>query len=118
MHKHGPALFFLTEGRKKWYLSHPKHIDDRISNCDVAAAQQKQKQNPNQSDNNNNNKILVGDERTSTTHPGFYQHLSTHKCIQRPGELLFVPNLWYHEIYNLSSPTIGIQALAEELAAD
>jgi len=81
MHQHGPALFFLTEGRKKWYLSHPALID---------ASQM-------------------------PTHPGFYKELSTHKCIQKPGELLLVPNLWYHEIYNLKSPTIGIQALAEEL---
>ena len=96
MHKHGPALFFLTEGRKKWYLSHPGIIDERI------AKQQKHGNNSNSSS-------------SSTTHPGFYKELSTHKCIQEPGELLLVPNLWYHEIYNLASPTIGIQALVDEL---
>lgn len=83
MHRHGPALFFLTEGRKKWYLSHPAAIDAEIAS-------------------------------RRATHPGFYRELSTHKCLQRPGELLLVPNLWYHEIYNLGSPTIGIQALAGE----
>merc|ERR1712176_280088 len=31
MHKHGPALFFLTEGRKKWYLSHPTSIEERMA---------------------------------------------------------------------------------------
>mmetsp|Transcript_18093 Transcript_18093/g.45008 ORF Transcript_18093/g.45008 Transcript_18093/m.45008 type:complete len:465 (+) Transcript_18093:1054-2448(+) len=92
MHKHGPALFFLTQGRKKWYLSHPENIDQIIA------------QQQNSTDNSSSN-----------THPGFYQELSTHKCIQQPGEMLLVPNLWYHEIYNLASPTIGIQALADEL---
>jgi hypothetical protein len=97
MHKHGPALFFLTEGRKKWYLSHPGPIDERI-----AAA------NDSQESGSSTSSI-------SPTHPGFYAELSTHKCIQEPGELLLVPNLWYHEIYNLASPTIGIQALGDEL---
>ncbi|KAK1742314.1 hypothetical protein QTG54_006879 [Skeletonema marinoi] len=46
------------------------------------------------------------------THPGFYQELSSHKCIQQAGEVLFVPNDWYHEIFNLEY-TLGIQALPE-----
>ena len=89
MHKHGPALFFLTQGTKKWYLSHPSPIDSRIEAHTASD--------------------------TSPTHPQFYRELSSHKCIQSAGELLLVPNLWYHEIYNLATPTIGIQALADEL---
>ena len=27
------------------------------------------------------------------THPAFYTSLSTHKCLQRPGELLYIPAL-------------------------
>lgn len=46
------------------------------------------------------------------THPGFYRELSSHKCIQQAGEVLFVPNEWYHEIFNLEY-TVGIQALPE-----
>lgn len=46
------------------------------------------------------------------THPGFYRELSSHKCIQQAGEVLFVPNEWYHEIFNLEY-TLGIQALPE-----
>jgi len=46
------------------------------------------------------------------THPAFYQELSSHKCIQQAGEVLFVPNEWYHEIFNLEY-TLGIQALPE-----
>ncbi len=90
MHKHGPALFFLTQGKKKWYLSHPNVVDEKIDSHNAA-------------------------DETSPTHPQFYRELSSHKCIQQPGELLLVPNLWYHEIYNLATPTIGIQALADEL---
>ncbi|KAL9190278.1 hypothetical protein ACHAXT_007489 [Thalassiosira profunda] len=44
------------------------------------------------------------------SHPGFYREKSTHKCIQRAGEVLFVPHDWYHEIFNLEY-TVGIQAL-------
>ena len=44
------------------------------------------------------------------SHPGFYTSESTHKCIQHPGELLFVPGEWFHEIFNLSA-TAGIQGL-------
>ncbi len=91
MHKHGPALFFLTQGTKKWYLSHPNTIDEKLQDPEAL------------------------ETNASPTHPQFYRELSTHKCIQHAGELLLVPNLWYHEIYNLATPTIGIQALADEL---
>ncbi|GFH61816.1 hypothetical protein CTEN210_18292 [Chaetoceros tenuissimus] len=47
------------------------------------------------------------------THPGFYRDLSSHKCIQQPGEVLYVPNEWYHEIFNLDY-TVGIQALPDQ----
>ena len=47
------------------------------------------------------------------THPGFYRDLASHKCIQRPGEVLYVPNEWYHEIFNLDY-TVGIQALPDQ----
>jgi len=50
---------------------------------------------------------LDGDNET---HPGFYREKSSHKCIQKEGEILFVPNEWYHEIFNLEY-TAGIQAL-------
>lgn len=46
------------------------------------------------------------------THPGFYTSKSSHKCIQKPGEVLYVPDQWYHEIFNLEY-TAGIQALPE-----
>jgi hypothetical protein len=46
------------------------------------------------------------------THPRFYRELSSHKCIQQAGEVLYVPNGWYHEIFNLEY-TLGIQALPE-----
>jgi len=51
-------------------------------------------------------------ESGQTTHPAFYGEKSSHKCIQKPGEILFVPNEWYHEIFNLEY-TGGIQALPE-----
>lgn len=44
------------------------------------------------------------------THPAFYTTNSTHKCIQTAGEILYVPDQWYHEIFNLEY-TAGIQAL-------
>ena len=47
------------------------------------------------------------------THPEFYTSKSSHKCIQHPGEVLYVPNLWYHEIFNLDDYTAGIQALCQ-----
>lgn len=49
-------------------------------------------------------------DSSNETHPGFYQELSSHKCVQKPGEVLFVPNDWWHEIFNLSY-TVGIQGL-------
>ena len=48
---------------------------------------------------------------SNPTHPYFYTTKSTHKCIQQSGEILFVPNLWYHEIFNVTEYTAGIQAL-------
>lgn len=84
MHKHGPAMFLLVQGRKKWYLSPPKPIDDMINSG-------------------------------APTHPDFYTSLSSHKCIQKPGEILFVPSGWYHEIFNLDHYTVGIQALSDRV---
>ena len=52
-----------------------------------------------------------GLEADTDTHPGFYQEKSTHKCIQKSGEILYVPSEWYHEIFNISEYTAGIQAL-------
>ena len=49
-------------------------------------------------------------EEETPTHPGFYTSKSSHKCIQQPGEVLYVPDQWYHEIFNLEY-TAGIQAL-------
>jgi hypothetical protein len=49
-------------------------------------------------------------EDDTPTHPGFYTTKSSHKCIQHPGEVLYVPDQWYHEIFNLEY-TAGIQAL-------
>jgi hypothetical protein len=54
--------------------------------------------------------VLAGD---SDTHPGFYREKSSHKCIQRRGDILFVPHDWYHEIFNLAEYTAGIQALPQ-----
>ena len=52
-------------------------------------------------------------EGDSETHPGFYREKSSHKCILRQGEILFVPHEWYHEIFNLGVYTAGIQALPD-----
>ena len=52
-----------------------------------------------------------GLEADTDTHPGFYREKSTHKCIQKSGEVLYVPTEWYHEIFNISEYTAGIQAL-------
>jgi len=52
------------------------------------------------------------DASTEPTHPGFYTTKSSHKCIQQPGEVLYVPDQWYHEIFNLEY-TAGIQALPD-----
>mmetsp|Transcript_20598 Transcript_20598/g.34730 ORF Transcript_20598/g.34730 Transcript_20598/m.34730 type:complete len:399 (+) Transcript_20598:118-1314(+) len=49
-------------------------------------------------------------EKETPTHPDFYTKKSSHKCIQQPGEVLYVPDQWYHEIFNLEY-TAGIQAL-------
>ena len=54
----------------------------------------------------------VEDDHPEPTHPGFYGQKSSHKCIQVPGEVLYVPDQWYHEIFNLEY-TAGIQALPE-----
>jgi hypothetical protein len=51
-------------------------------------------------------------EGDSETHSGFYREKSSHKCILRKGEILFVPHEW-HEIFNLGEYTAGIQALPE-----
>jgi len=48
------------------------------------------------------------------THPDFYTTKSTHKCIQEPGEILYVPDQWFHEIFNLEY-TAGIQAMEMQL---
>ena len=83
LHKHGPALFYLVQGRKKWYLSPPEQVDTMLKN-----------QQP--------------------THPGFYTScLQT--CILQKGECLFVPDQWYHEIFNLDDYTAGIQGLADRI---
>ena len=50
---------------------------------------------------------------TEPTHPHFYREKSSHKCIQKPGEILYVPDQWYHEIFNLEY-TAGLQALPDE----
>ena len=52
-------------------------------------------------------------EDDTPTHPAFYTTKSSHKCIQQPGEVLYVPDQWYHEIFNLEH-TRGIQALPDE----
>ena len=106
MHNHGPAMFLLTEGIKKWYLAPPDRIDALLVSLDDDAQDQQQHQQ--QQDDVVQSKL----QPKSKTHPMFYQELSTHKCLQTLGELLYVPNLWYHEIYNLQSPTIGLQGLA------
>ena len=33
-----------------------------------------------------------------------------YKCIQQAGEVMYVPDHWPHEIFNLE-PTVGIQAM-------
>ena len=33
-----------------------------------------------------------------------------YKCIQQAGEVIFVPENWPHEIFNLE-PTVGVQAM-------
>uniref|UniRef100_A0A7S2USI2 JmjC domain-containing protein n=1 Tax=Attheya septentrionalis TaxID=420275 RepID=A0A7S2USI2_9STRA len=81
-HRHGAALFSLVVGRKKWYMGPPDLLDH---------------------DENGETK---GD-----THPAFYTTKSTHKCLQQPGEVLYVPDQWYHEIFNLEY-TAGIQTLS------
>ena len=53
-----------------------------------------------------------GDAVTDPSHPGFYTHKSTHKCLQTAGEILYVPDQWFHEIFNLEY-TAGIQALPD-----
>jgi len=81
MHKHGPAMFLLVTGKKKWYMG--------------------------------SEEVVFSPENADTpTHPGFYTHKSSHKCIQKSGELLYVPDQWYHEIFNLEY-TAGIQALPD-----
>ena len=59
-------------------------------------------------------KWYMGSSVSDPSHPGFYGDKSSHKCIQQPGELLFVPKDWYHEIFNLDEFTVGIQALPED----
>ena len=79
-HKHNAAFFMLLEGRKKWYMG-----DSSSPSLDPTKTRE-------------------------PTHPGFYTSKSSHKCIQNPGEVLYVPDQWYHEIFNLEY-TVGIQAL-------
>jgi hypothetical protein len=54
--------------------------------------------------------MAKSDPDETPTHPAFYTSESSHKCIQRPGELLYVPSNWFHEIFNLSA-TAGVQGL-------
>lgn len=79
-HKHNSAFFMLLEGRKKWYMG------------------------------SSSSPSLDPFKTSEPTHPGFYTTKSSHKCIQQPGEILYVPDQWYHEIFNLEY-TAGIQAL-------
>ncbi|CAB9498991.1 jumonji domain containing 8 [Seminavis robusta] len=91
MHKHNAAFFWLLEGTKKWYMA-PSTTTTTRSNNDEEPDKKMNHQVP--------------------THPEFYSTQSTHKCIQQAGEILYVPNQWYHEIFNLSY-TAGIQALPD-----
>ena len=79
-HRHNAAMFLLAVGQKRWYMGSSETVAEAT------------------------------DGMTAPTHPGFYRELSTHKVIQRPGELLFVPDRWWHEIFNLEY-TAGAQVL-------
>ena len=35
---------------------------------------------------------------------------ASRRCIQEAGEVMFVPDMWGHEIFNLE-PTVGVQAM-------
>ena len=35
---------------------------------------------------------------------------ASRRCIQQAGEIMFVPDMWGHEIFNLE-PTVGVQAM-------
>ena len=35
---------------------------------------------------------------------------ASRRCIQETGEIMFVPDMWGHEIFNLE-PTVGVQAM-------
>ena len=35
---------------------------------------------------------------------------ASRRCIQEAGEIMFVPDMWGHEIFNLE-PTVGVQAM-------
>lgn len=78
-HQHATAYNFLTAGRKKWYLLPPS--------------------------------ANIGP--TITTLPWWIENVMPRlkikpiECIQHPGEILFIPNGWFHAVYNIDE-VVGI----------
>ena len=42
---------------------------------------------------------------------------ASRRCIQEAGEIMFVPDMWGHEIFNLE-PTVGVQAMYTTVTGD
>ena len=111
-HHHAEAFFFLASGRKKWYVgevdtrgppqwpcslifalvNRPHMVEDarqhpRMPRGRAAPAQLEQALR----------NICIPDARTRS-------------CIQEAGEIMFVPDMWSHEIFNIER-TVGVQAM-------
>ena len=78
-HQHATAYNFLSAGRKKWYLLPPSaNIGPTIS-----------------------------------TLPWWLKNVMPYlkikpiECVQQPGEVLFVPNGWFHAVFNIDE-VVGI----------
>lgn len=91
-HAHGPALFALVSGIKRWFVRRPT-ASLLWQLFDVSRAE------------------LVRDEELA---PGWEDHLWV--CAQRPGELLFVPDQLQHATVNHAGETVGLTFVVDELA--
>jgi hypothetical protein len=94
-HAHGPALFTLVEGTKRWFVRRPN------ASVEWQAYE-------------------IEDSRSRGLHAvaelptGWQDHLW--QCTQRPGELVWVPDFHHHATLNYASEVVGLAFVIDELA--
>jgi hypothetical protein len=91
-HAHGPALFALLSGVKRWFVRRPgASLPWQLFEVPRAG---------------------LGSEAELAV--GWEEHLWV--CSQRPGELLFVPDQLPHATVNYEAETVGVTFVVDELA--